>query len=109
MPQPDTMEMSKQLRANDGLFKVYYDFLGRDCEKRIVLAHKHYTQFGIKSLLRVLRHELAHHICYEDGKNMGHDIHFRDLCLELDGVLCENYAIGKYKNLQYRGIETPYK
>lgn len=106
--KPNIIKINKQLRANDGLYSLYKYFDG-GVETEIQLAYKHYKLFGICSLDRVLRHELSHHICYMQGESINHTEYFKDICLEINGCLNEDFAIGKYKKLLYYGIETPYK
>lgn len=61
------------------------------------------------SLIRVLKHEIAHHICNMQGKGVYHHTDFKDICLEIGACLGDDFAIGKYKHLRYEGIEVPIK
>jgi len=105
---PTYIEINKRLRANDGIYKwgVIYK---NQFETSISLAYKHYIYFGIDSLIKVLKHEIAHHICCMRGKNIDHGPYFKKLCKKIGGCLGLQLATGKYSNLSYIGIETPYK
>ncbi len=106
--RPDYLVINKRLRAVDGLYNVYMGEFS-DIKIEIVLALKHICKYGINSLDRVLRHEIAHHICFKRGYKIDHNDYFKDICLDVHGCLNEQYATGKYKNLYYEGIETSYK
>lgn len=75
----------------------------------ISLAYRHYFLYGGDSLIKVLKHEIAHHICCVRGKDVNHGPYFKDLCLEINASLGEHLATGKYSKLLYVGIETKNK
>jgi len=109
---PDVLYINKRLRATDGMFVVCHDDNDPNCiETGIDLAYNHLKKFGIDSLLRVLYHELAHHIRYEMYQDMEHNDEFNELCYELGGHLdTQHYDKNeKYTCLKYEGIETPDK
>ena len=109
---PDVLYINKRLRATDGTFVVRQDDNDPNwIETEINLAYNHLKEFGIDSLLRVLYHELAHHIRYETYQDMEHNDEFKELCYELGGHLdIQHYNKNeKYACLKYEGIETPDK
>jgi predicted SprT family Zn-dependent metalloprotease len=74
------------------------------------LAYNHYKQFGADHFIKVLLHELAHHIQYIRSKKIEHDTEFKDICLALGGIMNEQLAQGKYRPcLSYKFIDTPNK
>lgn len=104
---PGCIEISKRLRASDGLYK--WDHNNTDGHRnKISLAYAHYKKFGIDSLIKILKHEIAHHICSMRGKDVDHGPYFKDICFDIGACMNEFYATGKYKNLAYSGINTRY-
>jgi len=104
---PSHIHINKRLRAVDGRYITYkYE---NELYYVIDLAYKHYQQFGFQSVVKILRHELAHHICNLTGCGIKHCDCFKELCYELKGVMNSDYAKGKYSHMSYKGIETPYK
>ncbi|MFW6014808.1 MAG: SprT-like domain-containing protein [bacterium] len=95
--------INKRLRATDGCHKSFALYT------EIHLAYNHYVEFGFDSLIKVLMHEIAHHIRYMKYEDISHGEEFKKLCKKLNGCLNETHAVGKYKNMSYRGIQTPFK
>jgi len=104
---PDWMKISKRLRSTDGIYSLFGN--GEYPVSEIKLAYKHYKKFGIESFIRVLRHEVLHHVCYEKGYGTDHNETFKDMCLENNACLNDIFAKGKYESLVYEGIRTDYK
>lgn len=102
---PTYIEISKRLRANDGIYKWWKE---KKTQSKIQLAYKHLCNFGVDSLIKVLKHECAHHICCMKGKRVDHGKYFKDLCLKLEACLSEDLCTGKYSKLAYDGIDTLY-
>lgn len=102
---PTYIEISKRLRTNDGVYRWWAE---NGSQNKIQLAYKHLCNFGMDSLIKVLKHECAHHICSMKGKQVDHGRYFRDLCLKLGACLSDDLCTGKYSKLAYRGIDTPY-
>lgn len=107
-----SIEISKRLRSNDGVYTIHYDLdFNEIIYKEIKLAYKHYIKFGIKSFVRVFRHELAHHICNMIGEDpLKHNFPFKLICLDMNACIADRYAVGKFESLKYDsdGLETPY-
>ena len=101
------MKISKRLRSTDGIYSLFGN--GEYPVSEIKLAYKHYKKFGIESFIRVLRHEVLHHVCYEKGYGTDHNETFKDMCLENNACLNDIFAKGKYESLVYEGIRTRYK
>lgn len=105
MKLPDYIEISKRLRSNDGVYKWWIE---NTPLSKVQVAHKHLYHFGMDSLIKVLKHEIAHHICCMKGFPVDHGTYFKDLCLEMGACLSDHLCYGKYSKLSYDGIDTPY-
>lgn len=106
---PDFIIINKRFTATDGSYIEYTDDKNNFILRQIDLAYNHYKIFGMDSLMKVLKHEIAHLICSQRGFGLNHYTVFKDICYDIGGCLGKQFASGKYKKLLYYGIETPWK
>lgn len=104
------VEISKRLKTTAGRC----DWVGKDKKIfQIRLAYNNYVEFGAESMIKTLRHEMAHLIeCYLYGKS-GHGERFKRICVDLGGHMNSKIAGRKYSDsatFDYcKGKRLPYK
>lgn len=64
---------------------------------KINLNPKHLEQFGFDSMMKVLKHELAHFVEFTETGDTVHTRRFKEICKEIGGVMNEKYATGEFK------------
>lgn len=64
----------------------------------IKLAYNNYLEFGIDSVIKTLRHEMAHMIEVIKHGSTGHGERFKEICFTLGGHMNKEMAGIKYKS-----------
>lgn len=102
-----SFEISKRLKTSAGVCD--WD-LSKDNIFKIKLAYNNYREFGFNSIIRTLRHEMAHLIEVVLYGGSGHTERFKKICSALDGSMNPKMAGRKYsKNSSSEYCRTMYK
>ena len=89
------VEISKKMVTTAGTCFVDY------CSPkifRIKLAYSNYVEFGTGSMIKTLRHEMAHLIELQLYGTTGHSERFKRICVSLDGHMNRHIAGNRYKD-----------
>jgi predicted SprT family Zn-dependent metalloprotease len=90
----ESVEISKRLATTAG--KCSWTFGSKKVFK-IKLAYNNYIEFGSESMIKTLRHEMAHLIeAVIYGKN-GHSEKFKRICVKLGGHMNKQLAGSRYE------------
>lgn len=105
----DKVEMSKRLKTTAGMCEWRKSIQTGVYTFTIKLAYNNYQEFGIDSMLKTLRHEMAHLIdSYLNGSS-GHSERFKIICANLGGTMNRQHAGTKYASLATKDFCTTQK
>lgn len=94
----ENIELSKRLKTTAGICKARKSLISEKYIFSISLAYNNFKEFGIDSIDKVLRHEMAHLIEIQKYGSTSHGERFKKICVALGGSMNSQQAGAKYKS-----------
>ena len=106
----NSVEISKRLKTCAGRCDWISTLKNKQKTFEIILAYNNYLEFGFDSMIKTLRHEMAHLIDVVLHGGSNHSERFKKICVSLGGSMNPHLAGKKYSENSTRDYcKTTYK